>query len=272
MKKSAAMNMRGFTLIELAVVIVIVALVLGALLVPLATQIQTRQVKETRDRLADIKEALLGFAVTQGRLPCPDTDRDGVENACTGAGSITDVVEGFLPWQDLGVPPTDTWDHIFRYAVTREFAETAQPGVPPANNQLDLADVLTGRIEVITRGDNPATSPAPVETKSQIRLAANVPALVMSVGSNGLGGSRLGGTDSPFAVGTDEATNVSSITSVALIPPFFSRRFIQRTHTSDNAGCSDTAEGQPFCEFDDQMIWISAPVLLNRMVEARQLP
>jgi prepilin-type N-terminal cleavage/methylation domain-containing protein len=272
MKKSAALNMRGFSLIELAVVVVIVALVLGALLVPLATQIQIRQVKETRDRLADIKEALLGFAVTQGRLPCPDTDRDGLENACTGAGSVTDVIEGFLPWQDLGVPPTDAWDYIFRYAVTREFAETAQPGVPPANNQLDLADVPNANISIITRGDNPATSPAPVETKAQIQLAANVPAIVMSVGSNGLGGSRLGGVDSPFATGADESANVSSITSTWLSPPFPSRRFVQRTHTPESAGCSDTAEGQPFCEYDDQLIWISAPVLLNRMVEARQLP
>ena len=74
MEASVTVRVRGFTLIELAVVIAIVALLLGALLVPLATQIQGRNVKETRESLAEIKEALMGYAMTQGRLPCPDTD------------------------------------------------------------------------------------------------------------------------------------------------------------------------------------------------------
>ena len=261
----------GFSLVELAVVIAIVALILGALLVPLASQLQNRNIRETQESLRDIKEALLGFAVTQGRLPCPDTDRDGLENLpCTGFGNITDVVEGFLPWQTLAVPPTDAWGSIFRYAVTREFAASAVPGAPPANIQLDLNDVPNANIQVNTRGDNPATGPT--ETKSQLPLATNVPALVLSVGNNGLGGSLPGGVDRPFATGADELTNVAAITSVWVSPPLPSRTFIQRVHSSDATGCSDSVEGQPFCEYDDLMIWISAPVLLNRMVEARQLP
>ena len=259
----------GFTLVELAVVIAIVALVLGALLVPLASQLQNRNIRETRESLRLVHDALLGFAVTQGRLPCPDTDRDGVENPCGGIGNVYDVVEGFIPWRDLSVPPTDAWGNILRYAVTREFTETAQPGAPPAIRQLDLNDALTGNITVSTRGDDFATGPT--ETKSSIQLAANVPAVVLSVGNNGSGGSLIGGVNRPFATGTDELTNVSAIASVwVLAAP--SRPFVQRVHSTTASGCSDTAEGQPFCEFDDLLIWISAPVLLNRMVEARQLP
>lgn len=269
MNRSLERRLRGFSLVELAIVIAIVALILGALLVPLASQLQNRNIKETRDSLHTIKEALLGFAVTQGRLPCPDTDRDGVEDACGGAGNPKDVVEGFIPWRDLAVPAIDAWGHIFRYAVTREFVEAAQPGAPPANNQLDLADVPNANIQVITRGDDPAT--APTETKTQIILAVNVPALVLSVGNDGLGGSLLSGVDRPFATGADELGNVTAITStwLSILGP---RTFTQRVPSSEGANCSDAIEGRAFCEFDDLMVWISAPVLLNRMVEARQLP
>ncbi len=273
-KETAATKGRGFTLVELAVVIAIVALLLGALLVPLATQHQARNIRETQESLADIKEALLGYAVTQGRLPCPDTDRDGtaVDNPCGGVGNIRDVVEGFLPWQDLGTPATDTWGRIFRYAVTREFTEAAQPGVPAGPNQLDLTDVANAYIAVVTRGDDASTPLPAVEGKTQIPLAANVPALVLSVGSNGSGGSLLGSIDLPFSTSPDESANVSAITSTwnsLFLPP---RPFIQRLHSPANTPCSETNESQPFCEFDDLMIWISAPVLLNRMVEARKLP
>jgi prepilin-type N-terminal cleavage/methylation domain-containing protein len=273
-KEATASKSRGFTLVELAVVIAIVALLLGALLVPLATQFQARNIRETQESLAHIKEALLGYAVTQGRLPCPDTDRDGLEEPCGGVGNIKDVVEGFVPWQDLGTPATDTWGRIFRYAVTREFTETAQPGTPTGDRQLDLADVANANISVVTRGDNAATPLPTVEGKWQIPLAANVPAVVLSVGSNGSGGSLLGSVDLPFATGPDELANVSAITSTWATPPLPARPFIQRLHTppADPATCDETNEAQPFCEFDDLLIWISAPVLLNRMVEARQLP
>jgi len=267
-----ASEVRGFTLIELAVVIAIVGLLLGALLIPLATQYQGRNIKQTRESLADIREALLGYAVTQGRLPCPDTDRDGLENPCGGVGNISDVVEGFLPWQDLAIPATDAWGRIFRYAVTREFTEIARPGMPPGPKQLDLADAATANISVFTRGDDPATAPTPVEIKAPIQLAANVPAIVLSVGSNGFGGSLLGVVDLPFATDGDEPTNVSAITSTWSSPPSADRQFFQRLHTRVSAGCSDSVEGQPFCEYDDLLIWISAPILLNRMVMARQLP
>lgn len=271
-KDSTACRGHGFTLVELAVVVAIVALLLGALLVPLATQYQGRQIKETRESLADIKEALLGFAVTQGRLPCPDIDRNGTEDACGGPGPpATDVVEGFIPWQDLGVPATDAWGRIFRYAVTREFTEATLPGAPPAPNQLDLTDSANANISVSTRGDNAATTPTPIETKWPITLAANVPAVVLSVGSNGLGGSLLGVVDLPFALSGDELTNVSAITSTWSVPGL-PRAFIQRVHSSISTGCSETIEGQPFCEFDDLLVWISAPVLFNRLIEARQLP
>jgi prepilin-type N-terminal cleavage/methylation domain-containing protein len=264
-------SVRGFTLIELAVVIGIVALLLGALLVPLATQIQSRNIKETRETLGDIKDALMGFAMSQGRLPCPDTDPvpDGAEN--NPCGVFPQSTEGFLPYLDLGVPATDAWGRVFRYAVTSEFTKPTVPGTPPpVNNQLDLSDGVVATIEVFTR-DN---------TKAPLALSTKAPAVVMSVGPNGFGGTWLDGTGTlpPTPPSTDERMNVDSTPGNFPIPPIVAfppwRRFIHRPHTQDEdpTGCDEVTTGVPYCEYDDIVIWLSAPVLFNHLVEARQLP
>lgn len=271
MKRSAAKSVRGFTLIELAIVIAIVALLLGALLAPLATQIQTRNIKETRESLADIKEALTGFAMSRGRLPCPDTDPvpDGQENILdTECGATLESSEGFLPYADLGVSGTDAWGRVFRYAVSREFTRPTVPGAPPALDQLDLSDALNANIEVFTRDS----------AKAPVALSVTAPAVVLSVGPNGAGGTWLdsSGTLPATVASTDERANVDTTPVNFPIPPLVAgppyRRFIQRPHTLGAATCDETTAGVAYCEYDDLVIWLSAPVLFNRLVEARQLP
>ena len=57
-----------------------------------------------------VKEALMGFAISNnGRIPCADTDVDGVENSpCTST-------EGELPYATLGLGQKDAWSHHLRY-------------------------------------------------------------------------------------------------------------------------------------------------------------
>lgn len=127
---------RGFTLTELAIVLIIVSLLVGGMLVPLSVQRDIANVKETEKRLAEIRDALLGFAAINGRLPCPDTDNDpeaagyGLEEALCSADLIA---EGYLPWKTLGVSQFDAWGSTrtsataprigdWRYRVDRNFA------------------------------------------------------------------------------------------------------------------------------------------------------
>src|SRR5689334_24021233 len=70
----------GFTLIEVAVVVFIITLLLGSLLVPLTTQVDQRKIADTRKVMSDAHEALIGFALSNGRLACPDNDGDGLED------------------------------------------------------------------------------------------------------------------------------------------------------------------------------------------------
>ena len=106
---------QGFTLIEMAVVLLIIGLLLGGLLMPLSEQVNQERYRETEDVLKDVKEALMGFALDQRRLPCPDTTGDGVED------SPCPNVEGVVPWVTLGVGRLDAWQRPLRYRVDANF-------------------------------------------------------------------------------------------------------------------------------------------------------
>lgn len=240
----------GFSLLELAIAIVILAAILGSVVVPVATQMQAKKIKETEQLLEDAKEALLGFALSNnGRLPCPNSVApfDGLEDACPAAATV----EGFLPWSTLGLPATDAWGRILHYGVTVEFTVLPNPATAcgPGSGDLDLCD--TGNINVR-------------DTLAGIDLVGGgspgAPAVVVSTGPNGLGGRDfVSGVTLPAG-----ATNENNNSSAALTPT----QFILRPYFDDApAGCVD-----PACNFDDLVVWVSTPILFNRMVAAGRLP
>jgi prepilin-type N-terminal cleavage/methylation domain-containing protein len=102
---------RGFTLIELAVVLVILSLLTGALLAPLSARIDAHHRRLTAAALDDIVDALTGFALIHGRLPCPSLEANpaspayGLEHPPPCDLSIP----GYLPWRSLGMSAFDAW-------------------------------------------------------------------------------------------------------------------------------------------------------------------
>lgn len=245
-RQAPTLEQRGFTLTELAIVMFVVALLLGGMLLPLSAQQDIRARQETDKLLAEARDALLGYAVVNGRLPCPDTDGDGAENG--SAGACTDQ-EGDFPYQTAGTTQADGWNFRLRYRVSSTFSNT-------------IALSSSGDITVITRGDDPMTT-GTTEAKKANNLVTTTPAVILSVGKNGLGGMPYGGgtrLSSPTA-GTDELRNFSGTTKVS------------RTPTPVATGCSDDeVETTPICEFDDQLIWLSANTIFNRLVAAGKLP
>lgn len=155
---------RGFSLIELAVVLVIIGLMLGGLLVPLSTQMETDKRKETTATLASIREALIGFSIINKRLPCPDTNQDGIENCSLTQPNGT---LSFLPYADLGVSPTDAWGNTWRYMVTKVYTVT------PITTATTPGNITIGT------------------TSCANLLASNVPALVWSGGKTAYTTSTL---------------------------------------------------------------------------------
>lgn len=228
--------MRGFSLIEMAVVLLVVTLLLGGLLVPFATQVEQRRIAETQKALEEIKEALIGFAIRNGRLPCPaSAASNGVEVGplCTESS--------LLPWATLGLPRADAWGRLYRYRVSSAFANA------PFN--LTSASSLT----VQTR--------SPAGGLVNLTVANGAVAVVFSHGPNGYGGTTEHGSAMaavPIA-NTDERTNhIAGFTFVARAP----------TRAANPCG----GAGQPLCEFDDLVVWLSPNVLFNRMVAAGRLP
>lgn len=116
---------RGFSLVELAVVLAIVALLSGGLLATLAAQREQQHLNQTRQTLEDIRNALLGHAVLYGYLPCPGTVSDPANSSygiAPASCNSAPASEGRLPWKTLGVAETDSWGGQWRYRVDRNFA------------------------------------------------------------------------------------------------------------------------------------------------------
>ncbi len=102
----------GFTLVELLMVLMIVAILLAGLSIPYAAQVQARRHEETRRLLEEAREALLGFAAANARLPCPASAASrGEESFAVGGdaanGRCADFHGGFLPAATLGLGPLD---------------------------------------------------------------------------------------------------------------------------------------------------------------------
>ncbi len=248
-------SIAGFTLIELAVSLFIISLILGAILVPLATQIEQRQISETQKTLDDIKEALTGFALANNYLPCPDTTGDGVADPATPpvVAAACPSAEGFLPWVTLNVGQSDAWGNRFRYRVAPDFTNTVLSPCTLGDFRLGLCK--TGNITIQTRD----------ATKTAVPLASNVVAVVISHGKNGYGATTASGIVKPTAPGinVDETLNAA--------PP--GTTFLSRTLTGVSGTCSDGPPmGQPHCEFDDMVMWLSSYTLFSRMVAAGKLP
>lgn len=113
----------GFSLIELTIVLVIFGMLMSGLVSVISVHVGQEKINRTQQQLFEIKEALLGFAVREDRLPCPaDNYEKGIEES-----SYCDLTagyqEGYLPWANLGVGKYDAWGHPFRYRIEDGYYE-----------------------------------------------------------------------------------------------------------------------------------------------------
>ncbi len=117
---------RGFTLLEMAIVMAIMGLLAGAL-IPLAKSVyESRKASDIDHQLKQAREVLIAWYRAKGYLPCPDmtgaidTIGDGTADCSAGGGTI---LTGKLPYSDLSFPPTDSTGRPIRYVVMRQFTE-----------------------------------------------------------------------------------------------------------------------------------------------------
>jgi len=226
----------GFTIVEIAIVLLVVGLMIGGLVAPLSSQLEQRRVSNTERAMEDAREALFGFALRNNYLPCPAISAiDGREDR---AGSICNKRYGYLPWATLGVQRLDGWGRVLAYSVTPSFA-----------NSVSFFTLNSPRdITVATRGMDGQIIPA--------SDANDIPAVILSFGRNGYGATSDQNTQLLDAGqgNIDEKTNLGG-EGVA---------FVTRPASTDPRA--------PGGEYDDLVLWMSPNVLINRMVAAQKLP
>jgi len=228
---------RGFSLIELAIVLVIVGILMSGVLVALGETTESARRAQAQAQINTIMEALYGFAQTNGRLPCPDTDADGIEEA-----TCTLLNNGFIPIQTLGLSGrinnnnlADPWGNSYLYAVAPYQAgafttdiSTLFPGaLPPGNPQLLSICAVAG---------------------CAVPLTDTSPAVILSTGRNG--------ANTPPG-NFDELENTDCVD-----PPgngtVCDNFFVSADYSDEN--------------FDDIVAWLSPYVLYTRLVSAGRLP
>ncbi|MCA1857105.1 type II secretion system GspH family protein [Massilia oculi] len=245
----------GFSLIELAVVLIIVTLVLGGLLRPLSTEIERSNVVETDRQLKQIKEALLGYVAANRRLPCPAIESSaGKESFATGGSAANgncSSFAGFLPAGTLGITPVDA-------------AGFALDGWGTTSNRIRYA-VYSGTINGVA---NPFTRTDGVRNATMASVASATRLLVVC--------AAVAAKSSPTCTG-------ASLTDMA---PFLVYS-LGRNASSDTSGASAN-EGSNLNtdhvfvaasvnrtagkEFDDQLSWESPHTVFSRMIAAGALP
>ena len=266
----------GFTLLELTMVLFIISLLVSGFLVPLSQSVIQKERADTQEKLDEIKEALYGFTVSNGRLPCPDcrsnaigncpgtgTANDGIEDqdalgncaADTNIGAAGNVVEGNLPWVTLGTSQYDAWQSWFTYGVSDFAADeigSGTAGCAGTENTATLATCATGLITIIDKGAVPAVCPVPAEAD----VAQEVIAVVVSHGSNitraTVPAATPGLIDAPVLCSETENANQDA--------NFVSSDFHDPQNNTNQFG------------IDDMIIWISPNVIKNKLIQAGRLP
>lgn len=135
-------NQQGFSLIELAIVIVISAVMFGITITSLNSQYEISSYKVTQTKLDLIKKAMGNYLIKFGRLPCPadPTAAQGttaftnevascftnVAACSSGINCGTNVATGAVPTGTLGLGMMggiDAWDNKIIYAIDPRFTQ-----------------------------------------------------------------------------------------------------------------------------------------------------
>lgn len=263
----------GFTLIEIAVVLVIVGVLLGSFIGSFTQRIETTRRDNTKKQLENIRTALLGFASAKGRLPCPTTTTgSGLEVPFPGSTTVIpcSLQHGFIPGKTLGIDGAynrdnlliDVWGNPIRYSVTTTNANpnafTSAPGaggmqdVEMANLAPDL-NICDGDSSLLNACDGSVTT-----------LINNAPFVVLSLGKDG------NDFVTNLAPNSDQGENAGEA-AVAANPAGENLAYTVGTgnvFVSKSYSSAGSTAGQ----FDDLIIWESPYILYSRMMEAGQLP
>jgi len=240
----------GFSLIEMAVVMMILGILLSGLLTATGQSAANTRRIDTRNQLRQFQEALYGYAQAFGRLPCPAiSTSDGKEDP-TGGGDCA-VSHGFLPNSTLNLSGRtnsdglllDPWGNPYRYSVasvdentTNDRAFTSATGLAQLFSDSETDLVYSANMLRICSEINPATAFVDCDNANANILSDLVPAVIFSMGDNWA-----------TYTSTEEQENANG-----------NNDFVNTEYSEEN--------------FDDIIIWLSPHILFSKLIAAGKLP
>lgn len=243
----------GFSLIEMAVVMLIVGLLLSGLFVALGDSAANRNRITATSELENIQEALYGFAQSTGRLPCPATATSAGVEAPLGGGVCTSA-HGFIPAATLGLRGgvnadgllMDPWGNPYRYSVSTLLSLGNRSFTSVAGMKSQFA---AGALVRPAGFPNPLICVAGAVTCGAPVYANTVPALVYSMGA-----------DFGFYTSALQNENASN--------PLVANYRMATNNEFVNAEFAEEGTNA----FDDILVWLSPNILFSRLITAGKLP
>jgi prepilin-type N-terminal cleavage/methylation domain-containing protein len=220
----------GFTLLEMAVVMVILGVLLGGLITPLSTQRDIANERGTDRSMAEVYSALIGYAVVNGRLPCPATLASNGSESPIGGGACT-TEHGFVPAVTLGLNGRfnntnqllDEWYNPIKYSLSN------------AGGTFQYSTGISLPLQTPSLRICRSTACVPTEI-----IADNLVAVIISRGKDG---------------------------AAAPVSPDQLRNFKPENNSNTSFVTHESSESVG-AEFDDRLIWISPTQLALPLVQA----
>jgi prepilin-type N-terminal cleavage/methylation domain-containing protein len=182
-------NPKGFTLLEIAIVMVIIGLLTGGGVSMMKILTERKARNETMAYLQQARSALISFAASQGRLPWADGNADGLADS--------GVARGTLPYLTLQMAPADPYKRVLRYELNTHLA---------ANRSATCAALRSGLTArpLVVDGDGVGT-------------AFNVALVLISAGP--MDADNNGSAFDAFASGTHQGNNITGTPNYLRYPP-----------------------------------------------------
>ncbi len=252
-------NQRGFSLVELSIVILVMGLLLGGLMVPLSVQRENAKYREAMNQLGSIRSTIEGFALANGYLPCPATPASNGYAAPSGDACV--VQHGFVPATtlDLGGRRNtdnlllDPWGSPIHYSVSASDADADSRWdfvVPGEMRDVSMSALSPDLVVCSSATGSSATSCA----SPNVTLTEGAPMIIYSLGKDWAAFSSV---DQVENVGATLGGGVSGMNYRVAADAVF----IQ--HGKSELGGS---------EFDDILTWVAPNRLYGRLADGGFLP
>ncbi|MBM5782724.1 MAG: hypothetical protein FJ368_04805 [Pelagibacterales bacterium] len=174
MKNKFDKNRKAFSLLELSILIIVIAVIATGVLLNSVASVNSDKIKITNERIQKIYQALGNYLLVHGKLPCPapinaiklTSSSYGVAATEDGNCATTDgvyqsdvsgaenLVYGMIPVKTLGLDSDfaeDGYESKFDYIIDKRFTNSSTFSTANVNNSISLSNSSCSMIKVTFR-------------------------------------------------------------------------------------------------------------------------